>query len=167
MIIIIYFNIYYDCDDMYEKIDSVMLFVCFSLALLKLLIFRIYADNLTSVFSSAISDYLVIDSKEKHTIMRRHAFMGRTIFCCTTLTGYIAVIGIIVTPIISSENDLQVNASNISIEKQDLQYPISMSCTLGKFYFPTSLYVMIYVMQCILLYIGATGNNGNKIEILL
>lgn len=146
-----------------------MLFVCFFLALLKISTFRIYADNLTSVFSSAISDYLAIDSEEKHslTIMRRHAFMGRKIFYFVVLTGYTASIGFMLMPIVTSKvlaSDVQVN---VSINKQDLQYPFSTSCTFGNIYLPTGLYVMNYLMQCILLYIGSTGNTGNKIEILL
>jgi hypothetical protein len=157
-------NIYYDCSDIYEKIDSLMYFVCFFLAFLKLSTFRIYADNLTSVLSSTISDYLAIDSEEKHTIMRRHAFMGRNIFYCVVVSGYIAIVGIMMIPIMSSDNDVQVN---VSINKQVLRYPLPTSCTLGSFYLPTALYVIIYVVQCILLYIGNTGNTGNKIEILL
>jgi len=148
---------------MYEKIDSVMFFACFSLALLKLSTFRIYADNMTNIFSSAINDYLAIDSQEKHTIMRRHAFMGRKIFFYSVLSAYTAVVGIMVIPIMSSDSDVEVN---VSINKI-LQYPLPTDCTIGNFYLPTALYVIVYLIQCIMLYIASTSNQGNKIEILL
>jgi len=144
-----------------EKIDSLMLFVVYFLALLKLSIFRIYAENLTSIFSSAINDYLAIDSEEKRTIMRRHAFMGRKIFYYIVLSGYIASVGFMVAPIMSSDNDVKFN---VSINKV-LRYPLPSACTLGKFYLPMTLYVIIYAVQCIFIYVGSTGNTGNKIEI--
>jgi len=141
-----------------------MILVCTILGLLKLSMYRIYADNLTRNYSSAVSDYLAIDTEEKRTIMRRHAFMGRIIFCCVVIFGYIVSLGLMVAPILASNKNVQ---TNISIDDYSPGYPIPATCTLGHFHFSTKLYLMIFVAECILIATVGAGNLGNKIIKLL
>ncbi|XP_067210028.1 odorant receptor 10-like [Linepithema humile] len=157
-LIMSYLDIYYGCSDMYEILDSVMIIVCAILGLVKLSMFRIYADNLICNYSSAVSDYLAIDTEAKRTIMRRHAFMGRIFFYSVVLFGIFVSLGLVTAPIIPSNKDAQVN---VSINDDVLGYPISSTCTLARFHFSTTLYLVIFIVQSFL--IGATffSNLGN------
>jgi len=139
-----------------------MIIVCTFLGLIKLSMFRIYADNLACNYSSAISDYLAIDTEVKRTIMRRHAFMGRIFFYSVVLFGYIVSLGLMILPIIPSNKDTQVN---VSISDNVLGYPIPATCTLAPFHFSTTLYVAIFIVECLLIGMTFCANIGNKIKI--
>ncbi|XP_012221304.1 odorant receptor 13a-like [Linepithema humile] len=158
MLILMYVEIYHDCIDTSEKIDILMLTTCSIIALSKISIFRIYANNLTRNFTSAINDYLAIDTEEKRTIMLRHAFMGRAIYYSIVLFGVMGILGLILTPFITSDNNAQLN---VSMNEFTLVYPVPTPCTLGRFHISTNLYLLIFVTQCILIVMTCTANLGS------
>ncbi|XP_019697157.2 odorant receptor 82a-like [Harpegnathos saltator] len=148
-------EIYYNCIDPYGKIDALLLFTCTFLALLKIIWFRRYGDNLTKNFNSAINDYLAIDSEKKRAVMRRHAFMGRTICYGVTCVSYLASVFYISLPLLM--DNVSVNGSATGFQTK---YPIPSTCTLGALDISTTLHIALYVMLSIMLFIIGSGNVG-------
>ncbi|KYN39485.1 Putative odorant receptor 22c [Trachymyrmex septentrionalis] len=90
MMIMLFLEIIFGSSDAYVKLDALMLMFCNVLSVLKLLSFRIYANNMIRNFTSAINDYLAIDNNKKHAIMRQHAFIGRMISYSILFFAYLA-----------------------------------------------------------------------------
>ncbi|XP_039314716.1 uncharacterized protein LOC105206746 [Solenopsis invicta] len=155
-LITLFLEVNYSNSDAYVKLDQLMLLSCAILSTLKIVFFRLYADNLICNFFSAVSDYLAIDTEEKRTIMRRHAFIGRMISYSTISLAYVAATMFILLPMLSDEN-AQVNVS----KKQAADLPLPMTWILGEYHFSTSLYYTIFIVQYYLLLLNANANVGN------
>jgi len=110
MMIMLFLEINFGSGDMYIKLDAIMVMFCGVVSLLKLLSYRLYADNLIRNFSSAVKDYLAIDNEKKRTIMQRHAFMGRMIYYSTLFFACFAPV-LFLVPMAGDDKDIQVNAS--------------------------------------------------------
>ncbi|XP_039314406.1 uncharacterized protein LOC120359723 [Solenopsis invicta] len=162
MTIVMFLELNFGNDDAYIKIHALYAIYSTVLCILKLLTFRLYADNLTRNFSSAVNDYLAIDNKEKRIIMRRHAFMGRMICYSIVLLIYLAVLIIILTPTITSYSEaIQVNVT-IKIHVSELPVPLTF---LGDFQIPTNVYLALSMMELLICIINATCNCGKKLII--
>lgn len=155
-----FLNIYYDCSDIYEKFDCLMLASCNIVGFFKLVMFRIYGDNLTQSFSSAINDYLTIETEEKRTIMRQHAYMGRMVFYCVVIFGAVASCGVIAAPVLTGDTSVLVN---VTLNKFASKYPIPSTCTLGYLNVSTSLYLVLFVLHCAIITFATCAFVGNKI----
>lgn len=139
-----------------------MLMFCCTLSVLKLLSYRIYADNLVRNFSSAVNDYLAVeDQKERIIIMRRHAYMGRMVCYSTLFFAYMASSIFTLAPMLTDEEDIQVN---ISIMNQASGLPVPLTF-VGDMEMPTSLYMSISMLQYLILMVNSTSNCGNKLII--
>jgi len=147
--------------DAYEKIDTLMVMSCIILATLKLLSFRLYADNLICNYSSAVDDYSTIDTEEKRTIMRRHAFMGRIICYSTLFFAYLASSIFMLMPMIAGNKDIQVDDVS-KTQASELPMPLTF---LGDLHIPSSLYFVISTLQYIILMLTSTSNCGNKFNV--
>lgn len=159
MMILVFLEINYGSGNAYVKLDNLEVIFCNILALLKLLSFRIYANNLTRNFSSAVNDYLTIDTEEKRTIMRRHAYMGRVICYSILFLAYLASSIFMLMPMIADDKAVQIN---ISIKNQVSGLPVPLTF-LGDVQMSTSLYVLISAMQYIVLMLTSTSNCGNRL----
>lgn len=137
-----------------------MLMFCNILSLLKLLSFRLYSDNLIRNFSSAVNDYLAIDTEEKRTIMRRHAYMGRIIFYSILFFAYLASLIFLLVPIIENK-DIQVNVSKTQVSG----LPVPLTFVLGDSEISASLYSFISLIEYFLLLLNSNCNCGNKLII--
>jgi len=157
--IMLFIEINFGSGDAYIKLDVLMLMTCVICSVLKLLSFRLYADNLIRNFSSAVNDYVAIDTEEKRTIMRWHAFMGRLICYSILSFGYLTSSIMTLTPMIVGDNNVQVN---VSIKSQASKLPIPLTWVLGDFNISTSLYLLISAVQCILMLINGASDCGNK-----
>lgn len=145
-------------------LDSLIMFTCCFLGIVKITVFRIYADNLIINFTSAIKDYDTIDSEEKRTVMRQHAFMGRAT-CYSAITfSYFSVAGFIFAPLMTNTKDIEIN---ITTSRSGLIYPIPSACTLEFLNNWTTVCIMIYAVQCVILTIVCNANLGKKINKLL
>jgi len=162
MMILLFLEINFGNGSIYEKLDSLMLMFCNILSILKLLSFRIYADNLIRNFFSAVNDYIAIDTENKRTIMRRHAFMGRMICYSISFFGYMApilfLIPVIVSSMLGNDEDIQVN---ISVKNLAMELPVPLPWTLGNYHLSTNVYYVIFIVQYILLTLNCSGNVGN------
>lgn len=145
-------------DDAYRKVDSLMILSCAILAVLKLFLFYLYAENLTRNYSSAVNDYLAIDTEEKRTIMRRHAFMGKMICYSTLFFAYSASSIFMLMCIITDDTDVQVNVS----KNQVSELPVPLTWALRNSQISMSLYFLIFIVQYIILILICTSNCGNN-----
>lgn len=152
------YELYHNCIDSYGTIDACLIMTCGFLALLKITWFRIYSDNLSSNFISAINDYVAIDNEEKRVVMRQHAYMGRIVCYSVVCVSYIGSVFYIMLPLVVGHRSVQINGS---IVVPNTIYPVPSTCTLGSFPIPTSVHVVLFVWQSILLLSITTGNLGN------
>ncbi|XP_011878788.1 PREDICTED: odorant receptor 13a-like isoform X1 [Vollenhovia emeryi] len=157
MMIVLFLEIIFGNSEAYIKLDALMIMFCNVLSVLKLSSFRLYADNLTRNFSSAVNDYLAIDTEEKRTIMRRHAYMGRLICYSIISLAYLASSIFVLTPMIAGDKDVQANAS---IETQASKLPVPLPWTLGDLHISTNLFLLISMVQYILLVLNSTSDCG-------
>jgi len=157
MMIMLFLEINFGSGDAYTKLDALMLMFCTVLSVLKLLSFRIYADNLIRNFSSAVNDYLAIDNEKKRTIMRRHAFMGRMICYSILFFAYFAPV-LFLVPIAGDDKDIQINAS---LKNQASDLPVPLTWALRNYDLSTNLFIVISTVQYILLILNSNGNCGN------
>lgn len=151
-------EINYGNNDAYANLDCLVLSFCGILSLFKLLFFRLFADNLTRNFSSAVNDYLTIDSEEKRTIMRRHAYIGRMIAFSTLFFCYMASVFFVMSSMMTEYMNVDVNAS---VTKQASELPLPLSTVLGSYPISTSLYFVICSLQFSILILNSTANCGN------
>jgi len=68
----LFLEINYGSGDAYIKLDAFMLMFCTICSVLKILFFRLYANNMIRNFSSAVNDYLAIDIEDDHAAARFH-----------------------------------------------------------------------------------------------
>jgi hypothetical protein len=108
--------------------------------------FRVYAKNLTRNYSSAINDYCTIDTEEKRTVMRQHAFLGRLVFYFVVAFAFTVSICLMITPLIGNANNVQIN---VSMNKYASMYPVPSPCTLGQLNISTRMYLLFFTLQCI------------------
>ncbi|XP_036150623.1 uncharacterized protein LOC118648421, partial [Monomorium pharaonis] len=119
--------------------------------------FRFYADKLILNFTSAVTDYLAIDTEEKRTIMRRHAYMGRIISYGISILAYVAATLFTLKPILESNTQV-----NVSIKNQLADLPLPLTWTLGNLgHISTTLYFTLALVQYYLLLLNVNGNVGN------
>jgi len=160
MMIVLFLEINFGNSDIYVKLDDLMLVTCNILCVLKLLSFRLYADNLIRNFSSAVKDYSAIDSEEKRAIMRRHAFMGRMICYSIVFLTYLASLIFSLMPLLADDSEnIQVN---ISMKNQASKLPVPVTF-LGDLPIPMGLFFVISMMQYLILMLVGASNCGNKL----
>jgi len=159
--IMLFLEIIFGSSDAYVKLDDLMLISCNVLCVLKLLSFRLYADNLIRNYSSAMNDYSTIDTEEKRTIMRQHAFMGRIICYSTIFFTYFASSIFTLAPMITGDENVHVN---VSIKNQAAKLPVPITF-LGDLQIPSSLYFIISSVQYFILLLTGTSNCGNKLTV--
>lgn len=153
-----------DCTNAEQNIDGLMLACCGILGVLKTICFRIYAKNLTSNYGSALNDYVTIENIEHRAIMRRHAFIGRTVSCFMVCFSYVSIIIYSLIPLLGEDpsND-QNNQINLTNEEAVLDYPIPSRCALEYLHVPTNntMYRITFLLEFIILFLTCTCNHGN------
>jgi len=144
------------CTDVGQNIDCLMLICCGFLGVLKTTWFRIYANNLIINYNSALRDYQTIDDTKERDIMRKHAFIGRTIFSSLLIFAYFGCLIFGIVPILNYNISNRINMTN---EDMTLEYVIPSRCALK--YFPTSMYKIFCLIETVLITLASTTNFGN------
>ncbi|XP_025987226.2 uncharacterized protein LOC113003170 isoform X1 [Solenopsis invicta] len=158
MMIMLFLEINFGSSDAYVKLDDLMLMSCNILCVLKLLSYRLYADNLIRNYSSAVKDYLAIDDEWKRIIMRRHAYMGRIIcYICILSTYGCSLIWTVMPMLAADGEDIQIN---VTIENQASELPVPVTF-LGDVHIPAGVYFVISSMESFILLLTGTSNCGN------
>ncbi|KAL0129901.1 hypothetical protein PUN28_001865 [Cardiocondyla obscurior] len=153
---LVFLEIVYGNSNAYVQLDNLEIVFCSILAILKLLCFRIYANNLIRNFSSAVKDYLAMDTEEKRTIMRRHAYLGRVICYSVLSLSYLATLLFMLMALIADNEEVQINVTISQID--ELPVPLTF---LGEVYMSTTVYLLVSTLQYIVLTLTVTSNCGN------
>ncbi|KAL0129898.1 hypothetical protein PUN28_001865 [Cardiocondyla obscurior] len=156
MMTLVFLEIVYGNSNAYVQLDNLEIVFCSILAILKLLCFRIYANNLIRNFSSAVKDYLAMDTEEKRTIMRRHAYLGRVICYSVLSLSYLATLLFMLMALIADNEEVQINVTISQID--ELPVPLTF---LGEVYMSTTVYLLVSTLQYIVLTLTVTSNCGN------
>jgi len=125
------------------------------MAMLKNVLFRVYGNNLADNYSSAVNDYLTITDEKQRAIMRRHAFMGRILFCFIMGINYCTCIIITLVSILIYDNKY-INVTNKDIR----QYVIPSRCLLDYFNPSNSTYRIICIIEALLMLINSCSYIG-------
>lgn len=151
------FELSMGCTNAEQNVDCLMLICCGTLGILKIIWFRIYANNLINNYNSAVYDYLTIENLEERATMRKHAFIGRIIFCPLMCFGYFSCIMYALTPFMG------YNEKNQNITNKDimLEYPIPSRCTMEYYHAPTSMHKFSVIIEAFALVITTNANAGN------
>jgi len=147
------------CTDIGQSIDSLLLVCCGILGLIKTIWFRIYADNLTNNYQSAVNDYVTIENVKHRAVMRRCAFIGRMLSCFMVCSSYISVSIYSLIPLL---DDKQSNLVNETRKETVLRYPMPSRCALEYLNTPLSMYKISYFIQYFLLMLTCTCNHGKN-----
>ncbi|XP_072760026.1 uncharacterized protein [Anoplolepis gracilipes] len=150
-------EVYMGCTDAEENVDCLMLMCCGLLGVQKALCFRIYANNLTINYRSALNDYLTIEDMKERTTMRKHAFKGRIFFCSILFLSYFNCTLFALIPFLHNDHNEQMNVTNENVE---LKYTIPSRCVLEYFHTPTSMHKFICFMEYISLMLTSSNNHG-------
>ncbi|XP_071556202.1 odorant receptor 10-like [Temnothorax nylanderi] len=156
MMILVFLEINFGSGNAYVQLDNFEIIICDILGLLKVLSFRIYAKNLIRNFSSAVDDYLTIDTEEKRTIMRRHAYMGRIVCYSILFMAYFASTTFMLVPMIADDTEVKVNVSINDVS----ELPLAITFW-GEMHISTSLFVLISTLQYTVMILICTSNVGN------
>ncbi|CAL1673616.1 unnamed protein product [Lasius platythorax] len=150
-------ELYMGCTNAEQNVDCLMLTCCGTLGILKIIWFRIYANNLTNNYNSALNDYLTIENMEERATMRKHAFIGRIIFCPLMCFSYFSCIMYALTPFMDYDEKNQ----NITNEDIVLEYPFPSRCSIEYFHAPTSMYKILVIIEAFAMIVMASANAGN------
>lgn len=137
---------------------------CGLVSLVKTVCFRIYADNLIDTYNAAIDDYLTIENPEQRKVMRRYAFIGRTLACFMVCFAYFACIVYTLIPLLGDESIKQLN---ITDEETVLEYTIPSRCVLEYLHAPASMHEIITFTETFMMALTCTVNHGNICLVLI
>jgi len=156
MVILPSIELYTNCNNAEQNVDSLMLLCCGILGILKTVWFRIHAKNLTNNYNSALNDYLMIKNAKHRAIMRKHASMGRILCCFLMCFSYFSCLLYTIIPFLGNAN----NKINVTSEAM-LQYTVPSRCALEYFNAPTSMHTILCLIEAISLTLTSTTNHGN------
>lgn len=143
--------------DAEENVDCIMFICCGTLGVLKMIWFRIYANNLTDNYTSALNDYLTIENVEERAIMRKHAYIGRIISCPMLFFSYLSCIIYGLIPFLSDKRNSMINITN---EDAILKYALPSEYTMEFFHVPASMYKILCFIQVSMMILTTNTNIG-------
>ncbi|XP_043498405.1 odorant receptor 47a-like [Polistes fuscatus] len=148
------------CNDGHANLDSLTIIACNIMAIIKIACYRYHSRHLIDNYKSAIKDYSESKSLEDLAIMKRHAFIGRSLCSILICFSYLATSIFMVAPFFMSIEDTTINGTKTSLPKT-LSYPMPSDCTLGSFNVSIGLYCFISALDIVLLISTCNGNLGN------
>lgn len=158
MVILPSIEMYMGCTDAEQNVDSLMLICCGILGMLKTVWFRIYSRNLTNNYSSALDDYLMIESTKQRAVMRKHTSTARILCCFMLGFSYISCIIYALKPFLADY------AKQINVTSEDeLEYTVPSRCAVEYFNTSTSMHKILCLIEAISLLLTSTTNHGNTI----
>jgi len=146
------------CTDAELNVDCLLMMCCGIAGMVKMILYRIYVNNLTDNYGSALNDYLTLKNGNQRSVMRRHAFMGRIICYFLLSSCYISCVIISIIPLLTDNEFSSINATGKNFMRV---YPIPSRCSLGYFNSPNSIYIIIYFIQAVAMMLCSTTYMGN------
>ncbi|XP_018315067.1 uncharacterized protein [Mycetomoellerius zeteki] len=130
------FEVYLGCTDAETSVDCLMLICCAILGVLKAIWFRIYAKNLATNYRSVMEDYLTIENIKERAIMRKHAFMGRTLCCLVLGFGCFSSIMYGLNAILNEYKHVNITKDTM------LEYPVPSKCFMRYLNAPSLMVIL-------------------------
>lgn len=158
MVILPSIELYMGCTDAEQNIDCLMLICCGTLGLLKMILFRIYANNLIDNYESALNDYMAMENVKQRAIMRRHAFIGRILCCSMMCFSYFSCVIYALIPLLGNDKKIPINVTNEVVVRE---YTIPSRCALEYFNPPNTIYRIVCCIEAIALILATSANIGN------
>ncbi|KYN00617.1 Putative odorant receptor 9a [Cyphomyrmex costatus] len=155
MIVVPCFEMYLGCTDAETSIDCLMLICCGILGVLKIVWFRMYARNLANNYCSAMKDYLTTENIKERAIMRKHAFMGRTLCCLILGFSYFSDIMYGLIAILDEYKHVNITKDTM------LEYPVPSKCFMKFLNAPVSVHKIFCLINVIALMLASNTNHGN------
>jgi len=131
---------------------------CGILGMQKTIWFRFYGNNLANNYNSAVNDYATIANAKERSIMRRHAFVARLLYCFLISSSYCGCIAYSLIPLLGDNKNDQIN---ITSDNPVLEYPISSRCALDLFGIPASMYRIFCFIEVMALLVTSACNHGS------
>ncbi|KYN19770.1 Putative odorant receptor 22c [Trachymyrmex cornetzi] len=153
--IFFYFEVYLGCTDAETSVDCLMLICCAILGVLKAIWFRIYAKNLATNYRSVMDDYLTIENIKERAIMRKHAFMGRTLCCLVLGFGCFSSIMYGLNAILNGYKHVNITKDTM------LEYPVPSKCFMKYLNVPVRMHKIFCIIDVIALILASIANQGN------
>ncbi|XP_076759082.1 uncharacterized protein LOC143428243 [Xylocopa sonorina] len=157
MMAIVQTELYLDSSDAGKNLDAMLLIICGTLAVSKVMCFRIWPAGLIANFTSAVKDYKVLDDNVKRAILRRHAYMARMACGCAIFFAYVAAAFFSILPVVVEKEAEVVNVTGADIP----EYPIPSEYTLAIINVSDNLFILISITEFMMLLITGTGNLGS------
>ncbi|XP_018363122.1 PREDICTED: uncharacterized protein LOC108761206 [Trachymyrmex cornetzi] len=149
------FEVYLGCTDAETSVDCLMLICCAILGVLKAIWFRIYAKNLATNYRSVMDDYLTIENIKERAIMRKHAFMGRTLCCLVLGFGCFSSIMYGLNAILNGYKHVNITKDTM------LEYPVPSKCFMKYLNVPVRMHKIFCIIDVIALILASIANQGN------
>ncbi|XP_020296087.1 uncharacterized protein LOC109861023 [Pseudomyrmex gracilis] len=150
-------EIYLGCTDAEKNTDCLMLICCGILGVIKITSFRIYANNLTNNYCSAVNDYQTVKHPRYYSIMRKHTYVGKLLCCSMMSFSYFSCFMYALIPFLGGDRFNQSVATN----ETALEYTLPSACAVKYFHVPTSMYTIICLFQTVAIFTATTANSGN------
>ncbi|XP_032680055.1 odorant receptor 47a-like [Odontomachus brunneus] len=151
-------EIYLGCTDAAQNVEALMIMSCGLLCIIKMIWFRIYANNLIKIYKCATNDYLTIENAEQRAIMLRHAFIGRTLMCTIISIIVFDCLMYSLMPILHLLRKNQINETHEDVE---FKYIIPSRCTFEYLNISKNMYIFNHIMELIIMFFMIPGNYGN------
>lgn len=152
-------EIYLGCTDADKNVDAGTMIFCGTVAMAKVIWFRIYANNLVKTYRFAVNDYLMIENAEQRAVMLRHVFVARTLmFFMVSLTYFDATV-YAVSPFLKSIIEHKFNVTQE--EDVELDYALPSRCALTYLNAPQNMYTTYCIVQLIMMLLVCTSNYGS------
>lgn len=148
------------CNNSNANLDSLMIIACNVMAVIKISCYRFHSQYLIDNYEKAVRDYSQIKSSEDLGIMKKHAFIGRSLCSSLICFSYVATSIFMIAPFFMGSVDTIINGTRTSLPKT-LSYPMPSDCTLGNFNISITLYCFISLLDIMLLVSTCNGNIGN------
>ncbi|XP_046829260.1 odorant receptor 13a-like [Vespa crabro] len=148
------------CNNSNANLDSLAIIACNIMAIIKIGCYRFHFRYLIENYEKAVRDYLQTKSSEDLGIMKRHAFIGRSLCSSLICFSYISTSIFMIAPFFMGSEETIINGTRMSLPKT-LSYPMPSDCTLGNFNVSIALYCFISTLDIVLLISTCNGNVGN------
>lgn len=148
------------CNNSQANLDSLAIIACNIMAIIKIVCYRFHSRYLIDNYEKAVRDYSQTKSLEDLGMMKKHAFIGRSLCSSLICFSYVATSIFMIAPFFMGSEETTINGTRTGLPKT-LSYPIPSDCTLGNFNVSIVLYCFISVLDIVLLITTCNGNIGN------
>ncbi|XP_011300121.1 uncharacterized protein [Fopius arisanus] len=139
-----------NCGSITEMVDAFALFTLSLMNLIKIILSRRHQTKITSIFHSAVQDWVDTENQKDVRIMIHHAYVGRIVCIVQMIGAYLAVVPMILMHFPSSFETYDSNNDTIIVRS----VPVGPKCWLPSDISFTT-YLGYYSLICVQLFLLA------------